>query len=82
MRDEIHIPIDRLDESQMRQLMNTYASCAEGDFPEWGKRWYASLADALGQALQVRAMQWLGVLSDPAVPPSWDVAVSALPPED
>jgi hypothetical protein len=80
MRDEITVAVDRLTDGQLDELARTYERfAAVGDFPEWGRRWYSDLAASIRQRQQGRAIEWLCILDDPAVPPSWDVAVAALP---
>jgi hypothetical protein len=82
VRDDVVVPVDRLTDGQLRELAATYEQCAEfGDFPEWGRRWYRDLAAGIRGTLTTRTTVWLCLLADPAVPPSWDVAVAALPPE-
>jgi hypothetical protein len=79
MADVIRVAAERLDESQLRHLRDTYAGLSvSGDLPDWQRRWYADLAHALNAKLGDRVMEWASVLDDPAVPPSWDVAVAAL----
>ena len=80
--DKLHADAHRLTDAEVRTLRGTYQAMSED--PELSRpvrEWYGQLAEGMASVLSARCWQWAEVLSDPAVPPSWEVAVAALPPD-
>lgn len=83
MTDTVWVTTDRLTDTEVRVLRDTYRQmAADDDLPRPLRRWYALLADAMADVLSARVLEFAAVVADPAVPPSWEVAVAALRPED
>ncbi len=80
--DDLTLSASKLTDAQVRLLRDTFAQMACD--PVDGRsvqKFYADAAINLNAVLERRAWQWVRLLSDPAVPPSWQVAVDTLPPE-
>ncbi len=79
--DDVRVSAARLPDGELRTLLVTYGGMAEDEALSGTLRgWYADLACAVAAVLSVRVLQWSRLSADPAVPPSWDVAVKALRP--
>ncbi len=80
--DDVLVSAARLTDREVEVLRGAYTGMADDPKHSGPVRdWYAQLAGSLGLVQRLRFWQWAAILSDPAVPPSWAVAVAALPPE-
>jgi hypothetical protein len=81
MRESIDVNTARLTDAELRTLRGTYAAMSLSESSRTVSAWYAQLARAIDGVLTGRVLEWVGILNDSAVPPSWQIAVDTLPPE-
>ncbi len=80
--DDVALSVARLPDSELRLLQRTYAEMAvDAALSATLRAWYFDVSVSLAAVLSSRVLQWSRISADPAVPPSWAVAVAALRPE-
>ncbi len=81
MSESIEVRTGRLTDAELLTLRGTYAAMSLSEPSRTVSAWYAHLARAIDGVLEGRVLEWVGILNDPAVPPSWEIAVDTLPAE-
>ncbi len=83
MSEHVRVNVEPLTEAELQLLAEAFRGMAlDGSLSRPVACFYADAALGLRAVLAGRERQWLDLLADPAVPPSWQVAVDALRPEE
>ncbi len=82
MSEHVRVNVEPLTEAELQLLAEAFRGMAlDGSLTRPVACFYADAALGLRAVLAGRERQWLDVLADPAVPPSWEQAVATLPPK-